>query len=59
MAVMKLHRLALLPVVPDLVQRRFSPEVPNQLWSGDITYKHYWSVCFLKRSDTDLREKCS
>jgi transposase InsO family protein len=27
-----------LPVAPDLVQRRFNPEVPNQLWSGDITY---------------------
>ncbi len=22
----------------DLVQRRFNPEAPNQLWSGDITY---------------------
>ena len=27
-----------LPVAGDLVQRRFNPEVPNQLWSGDITY---------------------
>ena len=27
-----------LPVAPDLVQRRFNPEQPNQLWSGDITY---------------------
>lgn len=27
-----------LPVAPDLVQRRFNPEEPNQLWSGDITY---------------------
>ena len=27
-----------LPVAPDLVQRRFTPEEPNQLWSGDITY---------------------
>ena len=27
-----------LPVAPDLVQRRFKPEAPNQLWSGDITY---------------------
>jgi transposase InsO family protein len=27
-----------LPVAPDLVQRKFNPEVPNQLWSGDITY---------------------
>lgn len=26
-----------LPVAPDLVQRRFNPEAPNQLWSGDIT----------------------
>lgn len=27
-----------LPVVADLVQRKFNPEAPNQLWSGDITY---------------------
>jgi len=27
-----------LPVAPDLVLRRFKPEAPNQLWSGDITY---------------------
>jgi len=27
-----------LPVAPDLVQRRFNPEAPSQLWSGDITY---------------------
>ena len=27
-----------MPVAPDLVQRRFKPEEPNQLWSGDITY---------------------
>ncbi|BCR26159.1 integrase [Aquipseudomonas alcaligenes] len=27
-----------LPVAPDLVQRRFNPETPNQLWCGDITY---------------------
>lgn len=27
-----------LPVAPDLVQRRFNPEAPNQLWSGGITY---------------------
>jgi len=27
-----------LPVAPDLVQRRFNAETPNQLWSGDITY---------------------
>ena len=25
-----------LPVAPDLVQRRFNPEAPNQLWSGDF-----------------------
>ena len=25
-------------MAPDLVQRRFNPEAPNQLWSGDITY---------------------
>jgi hypothetical protein len=27
-----------LPVAPDLVQRRFNPVAPNQLWSGDIPY---------------------
>jgi transposase-like protein len=27
-----------LPVAPDLVQRRFNPEAPHRLWSGDITY---------------------
>ena len=27
-----------LPVAADLVQRRFNPEAPNQLWCGDITY---------------------
>ena len=27
-----------LPIAPDLVQRRFKPDAPNQLWSGDITY---------------------
>ncbi len=27
-----------LPIAPDLVQRRFTPPEPNQLWSGDITY---------------------
>lgn len=27
-----------LPVAPDLVQRRFVPEAPNQLWCGDIIY---------------------
>ena len=26
-----------LPVAPDLVQRRFKPEAPDRLWSGDIT----------------------
>jgi transposase InsO family protein len=29
------HNLA---IAPDLVQRRFNPDAPNQLWSGDITY---------------------
>jgi len=29
-----------LPVAPDLVQRRFSPQAPNQVWTGDITYIH-------------------
>ncbi len=32
------HLPRCLPVAPDLVQRRFKPEAPNQLWSGDITY---------------------
>ena len=27
-----------LPIAPDLVQRRFTPQAPNALWSGDITY---------------------
>ena len=27
-----------LPVAPDLVQRRFDAQAPDQLWSGDITY---------------------
>ena len=27
-----------LPIAPDLVQRRFTPQAPHQLWSGDITY---------------------
>ena len=27
-----------LPVAPDLVQRKFNPEAPNQIWCGDITY---------------------
>lgn len=26
------------PVAPNLLQRDFSPEVPNQVWTGDITY---------------------
>lgn len=28
----------LAPMAPDLVQRRFNPEIPNQLWCGDFTY---------------------
>ena len=28
----------LMPVAPDLVQRRFNPAAPNMVWSGDITY---------------------
>ena len=27
-----------LPVALDLVQRRFNPSAPNQIWTGDITY---------------------
>lgn len=27
-----------LPITPDLVQRNFTPTVPNQVWKGDITY---------------------
>lgn len=27
-----------LPVVPNLLERNFSPEKPNQTWAGDITY---------------------
>lgn len=27
-----------LPVAPDLVQRRFNPDAPNQICTGDITY---------------------
>jgi transposase len=30
-----------LPVAPDLVQRRFNPEAPNQLWSGDMNRPGY------------------
>ena len=27
-----------LPIAPDLVQRKFTPTAPNQVWTGDITY---------------------
>ncbi len=26
-----------LPIAPDLVQRNFTPTVPNQVWTGDIS----------------------
>ena len=26
------------PIAPNLVQRNFSAEAPNRLWTGDITY---------------------
>jgi len=36
---------------PDLVQRRFSAEAPNQLWVTDLTYVPTWAgpahVCFI------------
>jgi putative transposase len=32
------HSKHKLPVAPDLVQRQFNPDAPNELWSGDITY---------------------
>ncbi len=34
-----------LPVAPDLVQRRFNPQEPNQLWCGDITYIQTGELC--------------
>ena len=27
-----------LPTAPNLLQRNFSPQAPNQVWSSDITY---------------------
>ena len=49
---------------PDLVQRRFSAELPDQLWVADITYstpsqrsppvlgvellEHVWNACSVK-----------
>ena len=27
-----------LPIAPNLLQRNFSPQAPNQVWSSDITY---------------------
>ncbi len=26
------------PIAPDLVQRNFNPEKPNQIWASDVTY---------------------
>lgn len=30
------------PVVPNLVQRQFSPKGPNEIWAADITYIRTW-----------------
>jgi len=30
------------PVVPNLVQRQFSPNSPNEIWAADITYIRTW-----------------
>jgi putative transposase len=30
------------PVVPNLVQRKFSPKGPNVIWAADITYIRTW-----------------
>ena len=38
-----------LPVAPDLVQRRFNPGVPNQLWSGDNTSIQTILRCFFMK----------
>ena len=26
------------PIAPNIVERRFQPDAPNQLWAGDVTY---------------------
>jgi len=35
-----------LTIAPDLVQRNFTPRAPDQVWTGDITYRHRRRVTF-------------
>jgi putative transposase len=32
----------MLTVVPDLVERRFTPAAPERLWVAEITYLRSW-----------------
>ena len=42
-----------LPVAPDLVQRRFNPDTPDQLWCGNTTSSPPTKVgCTWQRSST-------